>query len=174
MKAEKSTAFDISLVALMVAVIEVFKVTMMGLPNIELTSFWLILFSKNFGRKVYFVVPVFTLIEGVIFGFNLWWISYLYVWPLLVLVTRVFRKNDTALTWAVISGVFGLFFGALCAIPYAFTGTDLTSGLNIAFSWWVAGIPWDIAHCIGNFVLTLLLYKPLSKIMLKVQQRKNF
>jgi energy-coupling factor transport system substrate-specific component len=117
---------------------------------------------------------VFTLIEGVIFGFNLWWISYLYVWPLLVLITRIFRKNDTALTWAVISGVFGLFFGALCAIPYAFMGTDLTSGLNIAFSWWVAGIPWDIAHCIGNFVLTLLLYKPLSKIMLKVQQRKNF
>lgn len=175
MKAEtKSTAFDVALVALMVAVIEVFKFTMMGLPNIELTSFWLILFSKNFGKKVYYVVPVFTLIEGVIFGFNLWWISYLYVWPLLVLVTRIFRKNNSALTWAIISAVFGLSFGALCAIPYAFTGTDLQSGLSIAFSWWVAGIPWDIAHCVGNFVLTLLLYKPLSEIMLKIQLRKNF
>ena len=174
MKAEtKSTAFDVALVALMVAVIEVFKFTMMGLPNIELTSFWLILFSKNFGKKVYYVVPVFTLIEGVIFGFNLWWISYLYVWPLLVLVTRIFRKNNSALTWAIISAVFGLSFGALCAIPYAFTGTDLQSGLSIAFSWWVAGIPWDIAHCVGNFVLTLLLYKPLSEIMLKIQLRKN-
>ena len=170
----KSTAFDVALVALMVAVIEVFKFTMMGLPNIELTSFWLILFSKNFGKKVYYVVPVFTLIEGVIFGFNLWWISYLYVWPLLVLVTRIFRKNNSALTWAIISAVFGLSFGALCAIPYAFTGTDLQSGLSIAFSWWVAGIPWDIAHCVGNFVLTLLLYKPLSEIMLKIQLRKNF
>lgn len=175
MKAEtKSTAFDVALVALMVAVIEVFKFTMMGLPNIELTSFWLILFSKNFGKKVYYVVPVFTLIEGVIFGFNLWWISYLYVWPLLVLVTRIFKKNNSALTWAIISAVFGLSFGALCAIPYAFTGTDLQSGLSIAFSWWVAGIPWDIAHCVGNFVLTLLLYKPLSEIMLKIQLRKNF
>ena len=175
MKAEtKSTAFDVALVALMGAVIEVFKFTMMGLPNIELTSFWLILFSKNFGKKVYYVVPVFTLIEGVIFGFNLWWISYLYVWPLLVLVTRIFKKNNSALTWAIISAVFGLSFGALCAIPYAFTGTDLQSGLSIAFSWWVAGIPWDIAHCVGNFVLTLLLYKPLSEIMLKIQLRKNF
>ena len=175
MKAEtKSTAFDVALVALMVAVIEVFKFTMMGLPNIELTSFWLILFSKNFGKKVYYVVPVFTLIEGVIFGFNLWWISYLYVWPLLVLVTRIFKKNNSALTWAIISAVFGLSFGALCAIPYAFTGTELQSGLSIAFSWWVAGIPWDIAHCVGNFVLTLLLYKPLSEIMLKIQLRKNF
>ena len=175
MKAEtKSTAFDVALVALMVAVIEVFKFTMMGLPNIELTSFWLILFSKNLSKMVYYVVPVFTLIEGVIFGFNLWWISYLYVWPLLVLVTRIFKKNNSALTWAIISAVFGLSFGALCAIPYAFTGTDLQSGLSIAFSWWVAGIPWDIAHCAGNFVLTLLLYKPLSEIMLKIQLRKNF
>lgn len=170
----KNTAFDVALVALMVAVIEVFKFTMMGLPNIELTSFWLILFSKNFGKKVYFVVPVFTVIEGVIFGFNLWWISYLYVWPLLVFITRIFRKNDSALIWATVSAVFGLSFGALCAIPYAFTGTDLQSGLSIAFSWWVAGIPWDILHCIGNFVLTLLLYKPLSDVMLKMQQRKNF
>lgn len=170
----KNTAFDVALVALMVAVIEVFKFTMMGLPNIELTSFWLILFSKNFGKKVYFVVPVFTLIEGVIFGFNLWWISYLYVWPLLVFVTRIFRKNNTALTWAIISAIFGLSFGALCAIPYAFTGTDLQSGLSIAFGWWVAGIPWDIVHCIGNFVLTLLLYKPLSEVTLKIQQRKSF
>lgn len=170
----KNTAFDVALVALMVAVIEVFKFTMMGLPNIELTSFWLILFSKNFDKKVYFVVPIFTVIEGVIFGFNLWWISYLYVWPLLVFITRIFRKNDSALTWATVSAVFGLSFGALCAIPYAFTGTDLQSGLSIAFSWWVAGIPWDITHCIGNFVLTLLLYKPLSDVMLKMQQRKSF
>ena len=170
----KTTAFDIALVALMVAVIEVFKFAMMGLPNIELTSFWLVLFSKNFGKKVYFVVPVFVLIEGIIFGFNLWWISYLYVWPLLILVTRLMHKNDSALIWASVSAVFGLAFGALCAIPYGFTGTDLQSGLTIAFNWWVAGIPWDIAHCVGNFALMMLLYKPLSNVMLKLQKQSKF
>lgn len=161
----KNTALDIALVALMVAVIEVCKFAMVALPNISLTAFWLVLFSKHFGNKVYYVVPVFTLIEGVVFGFNLWWISYLYAWPVLVLVTRLFRKNDSAVTWATISGIFGLFFGALCAIPYIFTGTDLKSGLVAAFSWWVAGIPWDIAHCIGNFALMMLLYKPLGKVI---------
>ncbi len=170
MKAQQKTAvFDMALVAMMVAVIEVFKFAMVGLPNIELTSFWLILFSKNFGKKVYFVVPVFTLLEGMIFGFNLWWISYLYTWPILILVTKIFQKNDSTTLWAVISAVFGLSFGALCAIPYIFTGTDLTSGLTLAFNWWIAGIPWDIAHCIGNFALMMLLYKPLSKVMLRLQ-----
>ncbi len=161
----KNTALDIALVALMVAVIEVCKFAMVALPNISLTAFWLVLFSKHFGNKVYYVVPVFTLIEGVIFGFNLWWISYLYAWPLLVIIARLFSKNNSAVTWATVSGVFGLCFGALCAIPYVFTGTDLKSGLAAAFSWWVAGIPWDIAHCIGNFALMMLLYKPLSKVM---------
>ena len=170
----KSAAFDVALVGLMVAVIEVFKFVMMGLPNIELTSFWLTLFSRNFGKKVYFVVPVFVLIEGIIFGFNLWWISYLYVWPLLVFVTRILKKNDSAIIWASVSAVFGLAFGALCAIPYAFTGTDLQSGLTIAFNWWIAGIPWDIAHCGGNFVLMMLLYKPLSKVMQKLQHHGKF
>ena len=167
------TVFDVALVGLMVAVIEVFKFAMMGLPNIELTSFWLVLFSKNFGKKVYWVVPVFTLIEGIVFGFNLWWISYLYVWPILVFATRLLKKNDSALIWATVSAVFGLSFGALCALPYFFTGTDLQSGLTIVFIQWVAGIPWDITHCVGNFVLMLLLYKPLSNVMLKMQT-KNF
>lgn len=168
-----SAAFDVALVGLMVAVIEVFKFIMMGLPNIELTSFWLVLFSKNFGKKVYWVVPVFTMIEGIVFGFNLWWISYLYVWPLLVLVTRILHKNDSAIIWASISGAFGLCFGALCALPYFFTGTNLQSGLTIVFSQWVAGIPWDITHCIGNFVLMLLLYKPLSSVMINLQKKSN-
>ncbi len=165
----KNAAFDVALVALMVAVIEVCKFAMIGLPNISLTAFWLVLFSRHFAGKVYYVVPVFTLIEGVVFGFNLWWISYLYAWPLLVVITRIFRHNDSAVIWAVISGAFGLFFGALCAIPYIFTGTDLQSGLTLAFNWWIAGIPWDITHCVGNFVLMLLLYKPLGKVMERVK-----
>ena len=163
----KDKVFDIALIALMVAIIEVCKVAMMNLPNIELTSFWLILFSKYFTRKVYVVVPVFILLEGVLFGFGIWWVMYLYAWPLLIHVSTVFRKNDSALFWAIVSAVFGLSFGALCAIPYFFTGTDVKSGLTIAFNWWVAGIPWDITHCVANFALMMLLYKPLGNAIQK-------
>ena len=167
----KNAAMDVAVVALMVAVIEVCKFAMSALPNISLTAFWLMLFSKHFGNRVYYVVPVFTLLEGVIFGFNLWWISYLYAWPLLVLAARLLRKNDSALIWATLSGIFGLSFGVLCAIPYVFTGTDLKSGLAAAFGWWVSGIPWDITHCAGNFVLMMLLYKPLGKAMEELKKR---
>lgn len=163
---KKTSVFDVALVGIMVAVIEVCKVAMMELPNIELTSFWLLMFSKHFGRKVYFVVPVFILIEGAIFGFGDWWVMYLYAWPLLVLVARFFRKSDEALTWAIISGIFGLSFGFLCVLSkILFLGSA-----EAAFAWWIAGIPWDFVHAGANFVLMLLLYKPMSKAMIRAKK----
>lgn len=151
---------DIALIGMMVAVIEVSKQALAVVPNIELTSFWVIMFSLYFGRKIFFVIPVFILIEGAIYGIQLWWIMYLYAWPLLAILTRVFRKMESAIGWAVLSGAFGLAFGALCAIPYIFL-----SGPQAAFAWWIAGIPWDITHCIGNFIIMLVLYHPMTKVM---------
>ena len=154
----------VALVALFVAIIEVFKFAMANLANIEMTSFLLIIFSLYFGKRVYAAVPVFILIEGVIYGFGIWWVMYLYAWPLLILVTRIFKKNDSPLLWAVVSGVFGLLFGLMCAIPYLFVG-----GISTAFSWWIAGIPFDLVHGVSNFLIMLLLYRPVTKMLKKVK-----
>ena len=140
----RSSAQDVATVGLMVAVIEVCKLFMQGLPNIEMTSFLLILFTLHFGRLTLYAVPAFILIEGMIYGVNLWWIMYLYTWPLLALATHLLRRNDSAFFWAVVSGVFGLLFGLLCAIPYFFIGLvggGVSQGLTQMFAWWVAGIP---------------------------------
>ena len=45
-----SAAQDVAIAALMIAVIEVCKLFMQAMPNIELTSFLLILFTLRFGR----------------------------------------------------------------------------------------------------------------------------
>ena len=164
---------DIAVTGLMVATIEVAKMALSFLPNIELTSFLLILYTLTFGMKTVFTVPVFILIEGTVYGFNLWWIMYLYAWPLLVVLTHIFKKNTSVWFWSVFSGLFGLFFGALCAIPYFFigwAGGTVMSGVVHAATWWVAGIPWDIVHCIGNFTLMLVLYHPIRRVLQRCYQ----
>lgn len=167
----KLTAQDIALIGVMVAIIEVCKVAMSYLPNIELTTFWVIMFSLFFGWKILFVIPVFILIEGCMYGFGLWWVMYLYAWPLLALIAYLNRKQESVWFWSILSSVFGLFFGLLCAIPYVVIGAvdgGLGNGLYAGFTWWVAGIPFDITHAIGNFVLMLVLYKPVRKVMRRV------
>ncbi len=159
---------DIAQIGIMVALIEVSKFALSGLPNVELTSFWLIMFTLFFGWKVVVVIPVFILLEGAFYGMHLWWIMYLYAWPLLVFVIWLFRKKASPLLLAIISAIFGLMFGALCSIPYFFLGLSsggVQSGFSSAVSWWIAGLPWDFIHCAGNFVLMLVLYEPVSTAM---------
>lgn len=159
---------DITYVGLMLALIEVCKTALSFLPNIELTSFWIIMFMLYMGGKTYVVIPAFILFEGCIYGFGLWWLMYLYAWPLLAFVTWLFRRQDSVVFWSVVSSVFGLLFGALCSIPYFFIGMlsgGVRTGLIMQLNWWIAGIPWDIVHGVGNFVLMFVLYKPVSNVM---------
>ncbi len=129
------------------------------------------MFTLVFSWKVIAVIPVFILIEGAFYGIHLWWIMYLYAWPLLAGTAWIFRKNSSAFFWATISGIFGLCFGALCSIPYFVIGAGSggpAAGIRAALAWWIAGIPWDFIHCGGNFIIMLALYHPVGKAMKKV------
>ena len=157
------TAGDITSIGLMVAVIEVCKVALAQIPNVELTSFWIIMFTLYFGKRIFYVIPVFILIEGAMYGFHLWWVMYLYAWPLLAIMVLLLRNMKTAWDWSMLSGAFGLLFGLLCAIPYVFAG-----GIYAGFAWWVRGIPFDLIHGIANFIIMFVLYHPIKRIMNKI------
>lgn len=162
------TTKDITVTAMMVAIIEACKFVLAGIPNVELTSFLIILFTLHFKKRILFVIPVFILIEGALYGFGLWWIMYLYSWPLLAFFTWMLRKMNSAISWGIVSGIFGLSFGALCSIPYFIIGTvgeGIQSGLATGFSWWIAGIPFDLIHGIANFAIMLVLYHPANTVL---------
>ena len=119
----------------------------------------LIFASKFFGWKTLYAVGVYVMLEGMIFGFTLWWFSYLYTWPAVTAFVMLFRKNDSPLVWAVVAGLCGLCFGPLMYILYL-----TVTGWETAVALWVAGIPYDLVHCVSNFILTLLLYRPLYRV----------
>lgn len=168
----KLSVKDIAQIGMMVAVIEVSKTVLLAFPNVELTSFWTIMFTLFFGWKILFVIPVFILLEGCMYGVGIWWVMYLYAWPLLAFLTWIFRKQEDATAWAILSGIFGLSFGMLCSIPYVVTGAvgaSLRNGFYAGFTWWVAGIPWDLVHGVANFVIMRILYRPVRRVMEKVE-----
>lgn len=179
MTINSNKAKDIAEVGLMVAMLEAAKLALGSLPNIELVTFLIIVFTLYFGKRTLFAVPAFILIEVMIFGFNpLWVIAYCYVWPLLCLVTLLFKNRPkSAFAPALLSGFFGLFFGFLCSFPYLFitTGTNPDASLASAIAWWIAGIPFDIIHGTSNFIIMLVLYTPVCRVMdkaLKYQRQR--
>lgn len=165
---KKISTKDIAIIGALIAVLETTKLALSPIPNVELTTLLVVLFSLYFGKKIYFAIPAFILIEGCLYGFGLWWIMYAYIWPFLAILARIFHKQKSTWFWAVLTGAYGLLFGAMCSIPYFFIG-----GVKMAFTWWVAGIPYDILHGISNFILCLILFNPLSKILFTVSRGKN-
>lgn len=159
------TTRDVAQIGVMIATIEAAKMALSVIPGVEIVTLLIILYSLTFGKKIYYVLAAFVLIEGCLYGFGVWWIMYLYIWPLLAFLTQMFWKNESVILWSVFSGVYGLCFGALCSIPYYFVG-----GAKMAVTWWVSGIPTDIAHGISNFILCLILFKPLKNALEKLSR----
>ena len=159
----KITVRDMTLFAVLGAMTFGAKYVMAGLPNIELGSLMVMLFGAVFGRKALYPIYIYVAMELLFYGLGTWNIMYLYIWPLLGLLAWLLRRMDQPLGWAVLSGSFGLLFGALCAPVDVAIG-----GFGYAAAKWVSGIPFDIAHCIGNFVIALVLFMPMRKLMKKL------
>jgi hypothetical protein len=132
-------------------------------PNVELISLLVIVYCLIIGRDTFIVVTIFSLTEGLIWGFGLWWVSYLYVWPLLCLIVLVLKRlvKEEFLIWAVVSGAFGLIFGSLFAIAY------IPVDPAYAFSYWIAGLPWDVWHAVWNFIMMAGVGKPVYWVLKK-------
>ncbi len=151
---------ELAVMGLLAALLFAGQVALASLPNVEIVSLLVILYALALGRRVFPVIYTFVLLEGIFYGFGIWWISYLYVWPALALLAMAFRKVDSPVFFSILSGFFGLFFGALCAVPYFFAG-----GPAAAFAYWISGIPFDLVHCGGNFILCLALFRPLKRVI---------
>ena len=158
---------DIVIIGMMSAILVAVQVTLGFLPNVELVSLLIILYTCIFRWKCLYIIYVFVMVEGMIYGIGLWWFNYLYVWTVLFLIAMIFRTKRDPLFWAIISGSFGLGFGTLCSIPYFITGWIATG-----FAYWVSGIPFDITHGISNFAIALVLFYPL-RLLLDIVNRRT-
>ena len=161
--------------ALFGALLFVSQIIAAPLPNIELVSLLILVWTRVYRFGALPGIGVFILLEGLYYGFGIWWEAYLYIWFILwgvVMLIPQGKKNVSPILsvigWACLSGLYGLAFGSLSSISWLIRG-----GPSTALAYIVSGIPFDITHGIANFVLALLLAVPLIRLLshLKMQTR---
>lgn len=159
------TAKGVVVLALLGALLFAGKMAMALIPNIEPVSLLVMVYTVVYGGRALYPIYVYVGMECLIWGINLWSLSYLYVWAILALAAWLLRRMERPLGWAILSGAFGMSFGALCALLY------VPVNWEYALTWWLAGIPFDAMHCAGNFVLALALFKPCRALLTKLSKR---
>lgn len=163
--------FSLVLGAMFGAMLCIAHVALAGLPNIELISLLIIVWTRAFRMGALSGIAVYVILQGLLNGFGIWWVSYLYIWFILWGVVMLIPRRAAvgyplrALGWAVLSGIYGFSFGALTAIPWLITG-----GPKTALAYWLAGISFDLPHAIGNFVIALVLAVPLIEALERIRR----
>lgn len=147
------------------ALLVVCKEVLAPLPGIEPVTPLILFYGMELPAFGPWAIAVFVVLQFLLYGFGMWSWGYLYIWALLYLLARLLHSMDSALGWALVAGAFGLGFGALFTPVYF-----LVQGPGGALAWWLAGIPTDVAHCLGNFVVMLGLYRPLRPLFRRLDR----
>ncbi len=168
MVAAKFTIKDVAVIGVCAGLMTALKFAMSSLPNVEPVTLLVILFTQAFGKKTLPMIYCFVLLEGVIYGFHLWWFSYLYIWAILYFVVRAMGEIESAWVWALVAAIFGLLFGVLTSLPYW-----VTAGPAGALAWISSGLLFDLLHCAGNFIIVVLAWKPLHVGLQHLLQRQG-
>ncbi|MFW5780310.1 MAG: hypothetical protein ACOCWI_02535 [Bacillota bacterium] len=163
----------IVLIGLFAAILTGGKLALMSLPNIEVVTLFIFLFSLSFGWKMSLAsVLVFCAVEVSIFGFNTWIIAYFIYWPLVALVSSFFFNRYHNNIIIIIIGVFMTFlFGVITSLVDAAFAYG-ASGINfftLFFAIYARGVLFYAVHIASNAVLMSIVFPVLHPLFLKAK-----
>ena len=163
---------EITVFAMLSAVMFVSKVAMEGIPNVHLLGTLVIAFTLTYRTKALFPIYGYVFANGIWEGFSPFgWLPELYLWLILwgavMLLPPKIPVYIAPVIYMLISAVHGLFFGILYAPVYAlFSGM----GWDRVWLWILAGLPFDLLHGIGNFALGTLIV-PIATLLRRLDKK---
>ena len=167
---------DIALVGVMAATLEAVKLALSALPNIELVSVLLALYSYVFGLSGVLAAVIFVAAEVLVWGLNTWVIAYLIYWPAFALVfLLISKKISNRFALAGIATLMTFFFGVLTSL----VDIGLFSGYWDRFFdrfliYYLRGVWFYVVHIVSNVVVFLTLFKPLEALFKKLKKQFKF
>lgn len=142
-----------------------------GLPNIHLLALFIIVTTRVYRRYALIPIYIYVFLEGLLQGFSLWWIPYLYVWTVLwalvMLIPRELPDRWAAVVYCALGFLHGLAFGVMWAPAQA-----LFFGLSPegTVAWIVSGLPFDAVHGVNNAVVCTLCV-PLIRLVERLEKQ---
>ncbi len=149
------------------------KIAFEALPNIQPLGMLIMVMTVVYRAQALIPIYLFVFISGLYYGFQLWWIPYLYIWAVLwgvtMLIPRNLPRKAAVIVYPVVCGLFGLLYGTLYAPAQALLfHYDFATTLK----WIATGLPFDALHGLGNLGMGLLVY-PVSQVLLRLEKTEK-
>ena len=161
---------EIAVFGMLGALMYASKMLMEVLPNVHLIGVFVIATTVVYRKKALYPVYVFVLLTGLLGGFAMWWIPYLYLWGVLWAVTMLLPKNmstkKATFIYMIVCALHGFLYGTLYAPAQAILfGLDFRGMID----WIIVGLPYDLIHGVSNFFCGILIM-PLVNLLLRLEK----
>jgi energy-coupling factor transport system substrate-specific component len=158
MKAKK-----IAFLSILISLSVVGRIYFTFIPNVQPTTAIIIMTAMFLGVRNGMLVAVMSaVLSNLILGMGIWTIGQVVAWSLIGFTSGLLGKKKDKIPLFILafySGATGILYGFILSLFFY----SISTGNFIAY--YLAGIPFDMAHAIGNIVFFLVLYPVLSKIL---------
>ena len=176
------TARYVTQVAVMAGLITALKFALSFLPNVEVITVLIAVFSTVWGLK--YSLPatlIFCTVEMAIYGVGSWVPLYYIYWPILSVVFHFALGGKRTPVAMGIALPIGILFSALFGVLSASMETLFVVGVvspdmlgTFFVSYYLKGLWFDIVHIVSVAISILVLYIPLVKISEKIVRGINY
>ena len=148
------------------------KLVLEFLPNVHLLAVLTTVYTICFRKKALYPIYIYVLIQGMVGGFQPWWVPYIYIWDFLwlfvMLIPQKLPQKAKNILYVAACAAHGYLFGTLYAPSqvFLFFGGDFSKMIP----WIIAGIPYDLIHGTSNLILGPVLIYPLILILKKADK----
>ncbi|MFA6867144.1 MAG: hypothetical protein WCR54_06465 [Clostridia bacterium] len=167
----------IVLMALLGVSLNAFKFVLMYIPNVEVITLLIVVYTYVFGLNIGMVATlVFCTLEGLLFGFNpSWLLAYFIHWPTICLVAAFLKKIKV--TNPIIIGICITAITALFGLQSTFTYFLLGKAIgrpNWVRNYWLlylSGGVFYIVQCVSALLSIIFVFNPLYTLLTKLGKK---
>ena len=170
MSKTKGRLAQLILFAIYGSIIFASKIVLEVLPNVHTVTLFIVCFSFVYGFKALIPTYIYVFLVGFYYGFPMWWLPYIYLWPVQCLVANLVPKKikyrTGMIVFPVLCGLLGITYGTLYAPAQAIM---FKLSFESTLTWIATGFPFDIIHGVSNFFMGLLVM-PLAGLIKKLHE----
>ena len=158
---------DITVIAFFSAILFAQEQLLNFLPNIQLTVFLIVLYSKVFKLwKTLIIILIHVILDNIFMSsFSIYYFPFMLIgWSIIPIVLNIFFKNnDNPITLAFVGVGCSFIYCFMFAIPQVLIiKVDLIAYL-------AADLFFEIILALTSFITILWLYKPCAKLLKKLE-----
>ena len=161
---------DITIIAFFSAILFIQEQLLSFLPNVQLTVFLIVLYSKVFKLwRTLIIIFIHTLLDNILMSsLSIYYFPFMLLgWSVIpIIINLLFKNNDNPIVLALIGMGCSFIYCWMFIIPQAlFTQVDI-------LAYFVADLLFEIILAVTSFVTILWLYKPCFKLLNKLVMNK--